>query len=133
MSPLRLRSRFPLGSRKFSTTRVGPGGQLASFGIIVLATLTRTVCPEVIPTMPNEMRSLTGGGSWSCAFVRGTLRKIPKPANIVNATKAAAIVNVRLFFIFLFSLICKFLPNEFLARPAADKVDDRRAPQYDLR
>jgi len=105
-SPRRSVTGRPAELRNRITTRVGPGGKLESFAAIILLTLTRTVCPSVMPINPNEMRSLTGGGiwSWACTFL--VLCRTLRVVNIVIAASTVAIVKVRFVFICFVSLLC---------------------------
>ena len=66
----------------------------------MLATLRRIVCPCVMPTMPNEMRSgCDGATSWACT--RRVSRKMPRDINAASATSPMIVTSVRFVFIFL--------------------------------
>src|SRR5215813_9488940 len=84
---------------KLMTTRVGPGGRFPSLGRMVLATLTRSVWPDVIPTEPNEKRR-SGGSISSCALTTLGWRKAATVATTARpiTTKTA---KTHLFFMSL--------------------------------
>ena len=73
---------------------------MVSSGWSTLATLTRSVCPCVMPTMPKKKRSGTGGDTSDCARARPLSRTL---ANAARAATAMIVTSVRFLNMMLFA------------------------------